>query len=82
MGEMAQYHIAQLARRLQGGKLAPKAGHLEKMCGDIAGGAFAELLGDLTAMTEDELKKLYTEREMEPHMGEEEWTPASSHGLA
>ena len=28
------------------------------------------------------LKKVYTEREMEPHMGDEEWTPASDYGLA
>jgi succinate dehydrogenase/fumarate reductase-like Fe-S protein len=82
MGEMAQYHIAQLARRLQGGKLAPKAMHLEKMCGDIEGGAFTGLLGDLKSMSVDELKKVYTAREMEPHMGADEWTPASSHGLA
>ena len=82
MGEMAQYHMAQVARRLQGGKIAPKAEHLEKMCGDIEAGAFTKLLNDLKAMSEDELKKLYTERENEPHMGADEWTPASNHGLA
>ncbi|MCU0304949.1 MAG: 4Fe-4S dicluster domain-containing protein [Thermoanaerobaculales bacterium] len=82
MGEMAQYHIAQLARRLAGGKLAAKAEHLGKMCADIEGGAFADLLGGLKSMSVDELKKVYTEREMEPHMGADEWTPASSHGLA
>jgi succinate dehydrogenase/fumarate reductase-like Fe-S protein len=82
MGEMAQYHIAQLARRLHGGKLAPRAGHLEKMCADIESGAFSDELTTLKTMGLDELKELYTEREMEPHMGDEDWTPASSRGLA
>jgi succinate dehydrogenase/fumarate reductase-like Fe-S protein len=82
MGEMAQYHIAQVARRLQGGKIAPKAGHLEKMCDDIDAGTFTDVLKEAKAMDIDELKKVYTEREMEPHMGADEWTPASTHGLA
>ena len=82
MGEMAQYHIAQLARRIQGGKLAPKAQHLEKMCSDIETGTFTDAIAKAKAMGEDELKKVYTEREMEPHMGPEEWTPASDYGLA
>jgi Na+-translocating ferredoxin:NAD+ oxidoreductase RnfC subunit len=82
MGEMAQYHMAQVARRLQGGKIAPKAEHLEKMCGDIDAGTFTDIIEAAKVMTVDELKKVYTEREMEPHMGADEWTPASSHGLA
>jgi len=79
---MAQYHMAQVARRIQGGKIAPKAQHLEKMCGDIDSGTFTSLLAEAKAMTEDELKKVYTERELEPHMGADEWTPASNFGLA
>jgi len=82
MGEMAQYHIAQLARRLYGGKLAPKAEHLEKMCNDIEAGAFDDELAKLKTLGEDELKKIYTEREMEPAMSEEGWKPAASVGLA
>jgi hypothetical protein len=82
MGEMAQYHIAQLARRLYGGKLAPKAEHLQKMCEDIDGGAFDGDLTDLKGLGEDELKKIYSEREMEPAMSDESWKPSSSVGLA
>ena len=81
MGEMAQYHIAQLARRLYGGKLVPKAEHLQKMCDDIAGGAFDSDLTELKTFGEDELKKIYTEREMEPAMSDESWQPESSVGL-
>ena len=82
MGEMAQYHIAQLARRLYGGKLAPKAEHLQKMCDDIDAGAFNDELEKVKAMGEDELKKIYTEREMEPAMADESWKPESTVGLA
>jgi ferredoxin len=82
MGEMAQYHIAQLARRLHGGKLVPKAAHLEAMCETIEGGAFDEPLTELKGLDQDQLKKLYTEREMEPAMTDETWKPKSSVGLA
>jgi formate hydrogenlyase subunit 6/NADH:ubiquinone oxidoreductase subunit I len=82
MGEMAQYHVAQLARRLYGGKLVTRAEHLEKMCTTIDDGAFTNPISQLKNMSEDELKKVYTEREMEPHMGEEDWRPASDNGLA
>lgn len=81
MGEMAQYHMAQVARRLVGGKIAPKAGHLAKMVDGIAAGTFSDALSELKTMSEDELKKAYTSREMEPHMGAEDWTPESRHGL-
>ena len=82
MGEMAQYHIAQLARRLHGGKLAPKAQHLQEICDKIAGGAFDDELTKLKGLDQEALKKLYTEREMEPAMADESWKPASSLGLA
>jgi len=82
MGEMAQYHIAQLARRLHGAKLAPKAEHLDTMVSDIAAGKFSEGLEELKVMAENDLKKVYTEREMEPAMPDETWTPKSNVGLA
>ena len=82
MGEMAQYHIAQLARRFYGGKLAPKAEHLQKMCDDIEAGSFDDVLAEVKTFDVDEMKKIYTEREMEPAMSDDEWKPASSIGLA
>jgi len=82
MGEMAQYHVAQLARRIYGGKLAPRAQHLQEMCDVISSGAFDGGIYELKAMTVDELKKVYVEREMEPAMADENWQPASSAGLA
>ena len=81
MGEMAQYHMAQLARRLYGGKLAPKAEHLATMVEAIEGGTFSDPIEKAKAMDIEELKKVYTEREMEPHMADESWRPADSFGL-
>ncbi len=81
MGELPQYHIAQLARRLYGGKLAPKTPHLEEMVERIAEGYYREKLGELKAMPLEELKKLYSEREQEPHQAGEHWQPASKEGL-
>lgn len=81
MGEMAQYHIAQLARRLVGAKITPKAGHLATMVDAIEAGTFTAPLAELKAMSVDELKKAYTSREMEPHMGADDWTPESDYAL-
>lgn len=76
--EMPQYHIAQLARRLNGAYLTPKAEHLKKMVENIEAGRFSEGLEKLKAMDEEGLKKTYTERELEPATGEEEWAPKES----
>jgi Fe-S oxidoreductase len=81
MGELPQYHIAQLARRLYGGKLAPKTPHLEEIVKKIADGFYAEMLTKLKAMKPEELKKLYQEREEEPHQAPEYWKAKSSVGL-
>jgi Na+-translocating ferredoxin:NAD+ oxidoreductase RnfC subunit len=82
MGEMAQYHIAQLARRLYGSKLAPRAQHLQEAVDKINAGAYKQGLEKLKGMSEDELKKAYNEREMEPAMAGEDWRPQDTTGLA
>ena len=81
MGEMAQYHMAQLARRLYGGKIATNAEHLQAMVDAIDGGTFDEPMGTVVAMDEEALKKAYVEREMEPHMSDDNWRPADSYAL-
>jgi ferredoxin len=81
MGEMAQYHMAQLARRLYGGKLAPKAEHLQAMVEAIDNGAFSDPLAKVMVMDKEALKTVYTEREMEPHMSDESWRPADGYAL-
>jgi ferredoxin len=70
MGELAQYHMGQLARRLAGSKLTPKAEHMAEMVESINKGVFDSMLSELK-----------TEREMEPEMGDEDWRPAEKTGL-
>jgi Fe-S oxidoreductase len=81
MGELPQYHIAQLVRRLYGGKLAPATDHVDAMVKQIADGYYQKKIDELKAMSVDELKKLYTAREQEPHQAPEHWKPKSAEGL-
>jgi succinate dehydrogenase/fumarate reductase-like Fe-S protein len=75
MGELPQYHIAQLARRLNGAYLTPRAEHLKTMVANIQAGRFSDCLNTLKAMDESTLKKTYQDREMEPAVAGEDWTP-------
>ncbi len=77
-GELPQYHIAQLARRLAGAYLTPRAEHLKTMCANIETGRYTEGLNSLKAMDTDMLKKTYQERELEPATAGEDWTPKDS----
>jgi Fe-S oxidoreductase len=81
MGELPQYHIAQLVRRLVGGKMVPKTPHLEAMVTKIADSYYKDKLDELKKMPEDELKKLYSDRAQEPHQAPEFWDPPSDVGL-
>lgn len=81
MGEMAQYHIAQIARRLHGGKIAPRAEHLAKIVEVIAEGGVDEHINKLKTMDLENLKKVYSAREMEPPMAGEDWKPKDQYGL-
>lgn len=78
MGELAQYHIAQLVRRIAGAKLTPKAQHLKEMVDKIATGYYDQHLEKLKGLSEEELRQIYTEREMEPASTGEEWKPKST----
>jgi succinate dehydrogenase/fumarate reductase-like Fe-S protein len=81
MGEMAQYHIAQMVRRIHGGKIAPKAKHCADMVDGIKGGRFRAGLAELLKADVATLKKLYTSddaREIEPNLSEDEWAPKSN----
>ncbi|MFH2035542.1 MAG: 4Fe-4S dicluster domain-containing protein [Candidatus Zixiibacteriota bacterium] len=75
MGELPQYHIAQLARRLRGAYLVPVSEHLNTMVANIKAGRFVDCLAKAKAMDTETLKTTYTAREMEPATGEEGWTP-------
>jgi succinate dehydrogenase/fumarate reductase-like Fe-S protein len=68
MGELPQYHIAQLVRRLYGKYIQPRAEHLQKRVAQIESGRYDKMLEDLQKMNHAELEKIYKEREREPDM--------------
>ncbi|MFZ2447066.1 MAG: 4Fe-4S dicluster domain-containing protein [Syntrophobacteraceae bacterium] len=68
MGELPQYHIAQLVRRLYGKYIQPRAEHLQQRVEQIDSGRYDKALEDLQKMSHAELEKIYKEREREPDM--------------
>jgi Fe-S oxidoreductase len=80
-GEIPQYHIAQLARRIWGGKIKPKSEHLAKMVEQIEAGEYDAMLDELKALDQEQLTRTYTEREMEPASIDESWKPSNTDGL-
>jgi succinate dehydrogenase/fumarate reductase-like Fe-S protein len=82
MGELPQFHIGQLARRVYAKHIQPKAEHLQKRVEEINSGKYDSKLDELTNMSKEELKKLYTEREREPDLAPPgEWTPQDTQYL-
>ena len=81
-GEIVQYNVGILARRLTAKYLTPKAGHLQRMLELLEAGAFDKYLDELQKMSEDELRKLYSGREVEPVEADEFWQPKDRYGLA
>jgi len=79
--EMPQYHIMQLARRLYGGKIAPKAQHNAEAAKAVREGKFDSMLKELMAMSIDELKTVYTGREIEPETAGDDWKPTETRWL-
>jgi len=75
MGELPQYHIGQLARRINGAYLTPRSEHLKTMVANIEAGRFNDGLAELKAMDTDKLKEVYQQREMEPATAGDDWTP-------
>jgi succinate dehydrogenase/fumarate reductase-like Fe-S protein len=67
--DIKHYHVAQLARRLYGRYIAPRAEHLATRVGEIEGGRFAEELDRLSQMDKKELAKLYEARAIEKGVG-------------
>jgi succinate dehydrogenase/fumarate reductase-like Fe-S protein len=75
MGELPQYHIFQLARRLYGSLLQPRAAHVRESIAVIQSGRYEQCLRILMNTDEKELRKIYQEREIEPEMTGEDWVP-------
>jgi ferredoxin len=76
MGELPQYHIFQLARRLYGGKISRVSQHLSEAVKTINDGRYDDFLRSLMKMDGILLRSTYQNREIEPEMAGEDWTPA------
>ncbi|MBI4495114.1 MAG: 4Fe-4S dicluster domain-containing protein [Chloroflexi bacterium] len=63
---LSQHPAAQFARRAYGRCLAPRARHLEERVAEVRAGAFDAELERLAALSPDELRELYRQREVEP----------------
>jgi len=61
-----QPNIAILCRRLYGRYLAPRAEHLAQRVGEIEAGQFDGDLSRMKRLSEEELRKAYDERDIEP----------------
>lgn len=68
MGELPQYHIAQLARRLYGRYIQPSAEHLKRRVQEIQSGKYDKMLDELTKMSKEQLEEHYKKREREPDL--------------
>ena len=80
-GELGQYNIGILARRLYGRYLASRAAHARAMAERVAEGRYEDDLRHLMTTPTEELKKIYTQREMEPELSDDDWTPKSPEHL-
>lgn len=74
--EEVQYYIAILARRLYARHMQKPAAHLKRAIDAVESGQWNEGIAKLKTMDVATLKKVYSEREMEPHMGPDDWTPS------
>jgi|WetSurMetagenome_2_1015567.scaffolds.fasta_scaffold170682_2 heterodisulfide reductase subunit C len=80
-GELGQYNIGILARRLYGRYIAPQSAHVHEMVERVAQGRYEEGLRRLMATPMEELKTIYTQREIEPEMTQDDWIPKSQEQL-
>ncbi len=65
-GDLVQYYVGILGRRLYAKYMMPKAEHLATRLGELEKGKFDKDLDDLMKMPKEDLKKLYDSRDIEP----------------
>jgi len=73
--EEVQPNFAILCRRLYARHIVPPAKHLAERIREVKRGKFDKPLQSLARMNQEKIKKLYKEREIEPDMAEEDWSP-------
>jgi hypothetical protein len=69
--------VAQLCRRLYGKYVLPPAEHLGNRVEQINGGRYDAMLDELAGLPEEELRKRYVERQLEP-LDSAGWEPDDS----
>jgi ferredoxin len=77
-GELVQYYIGILGRRLYAKYMMAKAQHLATRLEEIEDGKFNKDLSDLMKLPKEELKKLYDSRDIEPEDEAEPVTASST----
>lgn len=73
--ELGQYNIGIMCRRIAGKHIKPRAEHVREMIDRINSERYEEPLNKLINFDLETLRKLYVDRQMEPHNAPEEWTP-------
>ncbi len=79
--ELGQYNIAILCRRLTAKHIHPRADHVHEMVERVESGRYEESLQKLIDADLETLRRLYVDREMEPHTGDEMWEPQDKNFL-
>jgi formate hydrogenlyase subunit 6/NADH:ubiquinone oxidoreductase subunit I len=64
--DTVQYYVGLLCRRLYAKYLAPEAKHLAARVKELDAGKFDKEIDDLIKMKQEDLKKLYESRDIEP----------------
>ena len=73
--ELVQYNVAILCRRLYARHLVPRAEHLAERVDEIEAGKYEDMLEGLMAEGQEELRRRYVAREIEPERAGEDWMP-------
>jgi heterodisulfide reductase subunit C len=79
--ELGQYNIGIMCRRITGKHIKPRADHVWEMIDRINSGRYETGLNELINSDVQKLRRLYVERQTEPHTGHEEWTPDNNSNL-
>ena len=80
--QISQFTAAMFVRRVFGRYILPVSGHLAKRVEEVKSGKYEKMLNELLTMKEEDVKKLYVEREREPDLAESgKWMPKDTSKL-
>ncbi|MBI4949162.1 MAG: 4Fe-4S dicluster domain-containing protein [Deltaproteobacteria bacterium] len=80
--QISQFTAAMFVRRVYGKYILPKAAHVKKRVDEVRSGKYEKMLDELMSMKQEDVKKLYVEREREPDLAESgKWMPKETKNL-